>query len=280
MQGKLVMVSTPIGNLGDISKRAIEAFENADSVVVEDTRVTAKLLSSLGLNRHVIRCDDNVIARLTPMLLERIAQGETIVFCSDAGTPSVSDPGAYLVSAALDEGLEVEVVPGASALLTAFVASGFITTSFYFGGFLPRKLGEKNKLFESLRNLDAVLIFYESPNRTVASLKAIAEAFPLREVVLARELTKLHEEVLRMPAADLVKELSHRDKPLKGEVVLLIGPPPFDETENTVSWDAVRARALDLLRGGMARSSVVKQLTTEFDAPRNTLYRIVHKLKV
>lgn len=134
MQGKLVMVSTPIGNLGDISKRAIEAFENADSVVVEDTRVTAKLLSSLGLNRHVIRCDDNVIARLTPMLLERIAQGETIVFCSDAGTPSVSDPGAYLVSAALDEGLEVEVVPGASALLTAFVASGFITTSFYFGG--------------------------------------------------------------------------------------------------------------------------------------------------
>ena len=189
MQGKLVMVSTPIGNLGDISKRAIEAFENADSVVVEDTRVTAKLLSSLGLNRHVIRCDDNVIARLTPMLLERIAQGETIVFCSDAGTPSVSDPGAYLVSAALDEGLEVEVVPGASALLTAFVASGFITTSFYFGGFLPRKLGEKNKLFESLRNLDAVLIFYESPNRTVASLKAIAEAFPLREVVLARELT-------------------------------------------------------------------------------------------
>lgn len=280
MQGKLIMVSTPIGNLGDISKRAIAAFEEADAVVVEDTRVTAKLLNSLSLNKYLIRCDENVIARLTPMLLERVASGETIAYCSDAGTPSVSDPGAYLVSAAREAGIEVEVVPGASAVLTAFVASGFISSSFFFGGFLPRKLGEKNKLFNSLRELDSVLIFYESPNRTVASLKAIAEAFPTREVVLARELTKLHEEVLRKTAAELVDELSHRDGDLKGEVVLLIGPPSLEETEAEDSWDDIRARATELLRGGMARSAVVKQLTTEFDVPRNALYRVVHKLDV
>lgn len=280
MQGKLIMVSTPIGNLGDISKRAIEAFEAADAIVVEDTRVTVKLLESLNLTKHLIRCDENVIARLTPMLLERIGYGEVIVFCSDAGTPSVSDPGAYLVSAAHEAGYPVEVVPGASAVLTAFVASGFISKSFFFGGFLPRKLGEKNKLFDSLRSLDSVLIFYESPHRTVASLKVIADAFPNREVVLARELTKLHEEVLRMPAANLVKELSGREDALKGEVVLLIGPPSIEETEAVDSWDDVRARAAELLRGGMARSSVVKQLTTEFDVPRNALYRVVHKMDV
>jgi 16S rRNA (cytidine1402-2'-O)-methyltransferase len=280
MPGKLIMVSTPIGNLDDVSQRAIKAFQQADAVVVEDTRVTAKLLNSLNLSKHLIRCDENVIARLTPMLLERIEAGETIIFCSDAGTPSVSDPGAYLVAAARERDIEVEVVPGASAVLTAFVASGFITNSFYFGGFLPRKLGEKNRLFDSLRTLDAVLIFYESPNRTLASLKAIADAFPTREVVLARELTKMHEEVVRMNARDLADEVASRESKLKGEVTIIIGPPSVEETESATSWADIRARATELLRGGMARSAVVKQLTAEFDAPRNALYRVVHKIEI
>jgi len=280
MQGKLIMVSTPIGNLEDISERAVKAFEAADTVVVEDTRVTTKLLGSLGITKHLMRCDENVIARLTPMLLDRIESGETIVFCSDAGTPCVSDPGAYLVDSAHDRGISVEVVPGASAVLTAYVASGFISNSFYFGGFLPRKLGEKNKLFDSLRGLDSVLVFYESPNRTLASLKVIADAFPTREVALARELTKLHEEVVRMNSRDLVKEVAGRENRLKGEVVLLIGPPSDEETAASTSWDDIRARAAELLRGGMARSAVVKQLTVEFDAPRNALYRVVHRMKI
>ncbi|MDR2957563.1 MAG: 16S rRNA (cytidine(1402)-2'-O)-methyltransferase, partial [Coriobacteriales bacterium] len=194
--GKLIICSTPIGNLKDISLRVIEALGQVDAVLAEDTRVTCKLLNHLKINPPLERCDENVIRSRLDSLVERILDGENLAYVSDAGTPSVSDPGAVLVSAVRDKGLTVEVLPGASAVLTALVASGFTAPGFYFGGFLPRKAEKQAKLFEQLASLPAVLVFFESPHRVMATLKAIELAYPNRRVCLARELTKLYEEVL------------------------------------------------------------------------------------
>ncbi|NTU88488.1 MAG: 16S rRNA (cytidine(1402)-2'-O)-methyltransferase [Actinobacteria bacterium] len=276
MAGKLSMVATPIGNLADISRRALDVLNAADTILAEDTRVTSKLLSHYKISTRIERCDENTIFARTPVLLERMDAGETFAFCSDAGTPGVSDPGAYLVAAAHAHDLEVEVIPGASAVTTAYVASGFAAPSFYFGGFLPRKAGEREKLFSTLKTLDAALIFYESPHRCVASLKAIAEAFPTREACMARELTKLHEEVLRGKAASLVEQLTSREGSLKGEVVLLIGPPTKEETFVAPGGDEVVSRIRELLTSGMSKSAAVKQVASEFGVSKNSLYDVVH----
>ena len=170
--------------------------------------------------------------------------GERIALVSDAGTPGISDPGARLVDAALDAGLSVEVLPGASAILTALVASGLPTHAFYFGGFVPRKKGERARLLESLGALDATLVFYESPKRTAATLRALSEAFPGRIGAMARELTKLHEEVVRGPLHEIAEQIAQREN-LKGEVVLLVGPPAGRKTAATypeaVDEELVRA---------------------------------------
>ncbi len=225
--GVLSICSTPIGNLGDITVRVIETLRHADLVLAEDTRVALRLLNHLDIKVRVKRCDENVIKQRIAAVLDELRLGRHIVFVSDAGTPGVADPGMQLVTATREAGYAVEVLPGASALLTALVASGFQAPGFYFGGFLPRKEGVAIALLEQLAQLNAVLIFYESPHRTAKSLARIAEIFPLREVVMARELTKLHEEVLRGPAAQISEQITQRikEKPLRGEVVLVIGPP-------------------------------------------------------
>jgi 16S rRNA (cytidine1402-2'-O)-methyltransferase len=231
--GLLSICATPIGNLGDLTPRVAEALKTADLVLAEDTRVARRLLSHLGIHTKLERCDENTIRQRTPGILERIRQGSMVAFVSDAGTPGVADPGSYLVTAARVAGLPLEVLPGPSAVLTALVASGLATQSFYFGGFLPRKRAQLTKALEGLAQLDAVLVFFESPHRASASLAAIAEVFPDREVTLARELTKLYEEVLRAPAPELAQQIAAREhdgQPLKGEVTLVIAPPAKPNT--------------------------------------------------
>lgn len=279
--GKLVICATPIGNLGDITLRALEALRDADVVYAEDTRVTGKLLAHFDIAVRMERCDQNVITRKIPALIERVNAGEQVVFASDAGTPGISDPGMQLVEAAQEHDLRVEVIPGASAVLAALVASGFSAPAFYFGGFLPRKEGEKKTLLTSLGGLEAVLVFYESPHRTVRSLAMIAQVFPQREVVLARELTKLHEEVVRAPSQELSHEIAQRTNPLKGEVVLVVGPPvgpsktdSAGETEAQLGG-AVALRAHELTRqGNLSRSQIARALTQEFAITRKTAYEI------
>ena len=195
--GRLYVVGTPIGNLGDLSPRAAEAFRACDAVCCEDTRVTGKLLNYLGISKPLVRCDENVISQRAPELVDRLLAGETIAFASDAGMPSVSDPGQVLVDAAREAGVDVEVVPGPSACVTALVASGIPCEHFFFEGFLPRKHGERVRRLRELAPIPGALLFYESPHRVEASLEAIAQVFPQRVVALCRELTKLHEEVLR-----------------------------------------------------------------------------------
>lgn len=227
--GKLVVVGTPIGNLGDLSPRAEAALSDADVVFAEDTRVTSRLLAHCGIQVPLERCDENVIAERAPKAAERIAAGETIVFCSDAGMPCISDPGQVLVRVVRAAGLPVEVVPGPTAVTTALATSGLDGRTFYFGGFLPRKAGERVRLLETLRALPSALVFYESPHRVKASLEAVAKVMPSRMVCLARELTKLHEEELIGTAAEIIDELESRDGQLKGEIVLVIDAPGHGE---------------------------------------------------
>jgi 16S rRNA (cytidine1402-2'-O)-methyltransferase len=234
--GILSICATPIGNLSDITLRVIETLKQADLILAEDTRVTRKLLNHLSISTKLERCDENVIRQRSPQIIEYIKQGSRIAYVSDAGTPGIADPGAYLIQAAHETNCPIEVLPGASAVLTAVVAAGFTASAFYFGGFLPRKKSQIAAALTQLATLDASLVFYESPHRTAASLVLIAETFPEREVVLARELTKFYEEILRAPAPELAAQITEREQaghPLKGEVVLVIGPPPKQANKRT-----------------------------------------------
>ncbi|MDR1713029.1 MAG: 16S rRNA (cytidine(1402)-2'-O)-methyltransferase [Coriobacteriales bacterium] len=231
----LSICATPIGNLGDVTLRVLDTLRRADAILAEDTRVTRKLLAANDIHTSLERCDANVLAQRLPQLLARLEAGEHLAYVSDAGMPGISDPGLLLVAAARQAGLAVEVLPGASAVLTALVAAGLAGTgsAFYFGGFLPRKEAQIRTLLNSLAELDAALVFYESPHRAARTLALIAEVFAEREVALARELTKLHEEVLRLPAPELAAQIAAREaagQPLKGEVALVISPPVADKS--------------------------------------------------
>ncbi len=246
--GGLTLVGTPIGNLGDLSPRALEALRAADTVCAEDTRVAGKLLAAFGVEAHLERCDENVIAARAPQLVERMRQGERVALVSDAGMPAVADPGARLADACLDAGVPVDVVPGPSAVTCAVAAAGFACEAFYFGGFLPRKDGERERVLAELAGLPAVLAFYESPHRAAASLAAIARVFPGRRAALCRELTKLHQEVVRGIAAEVAAEAEARGEGLRGECVLLVDAPGDEERER---WRRARAAAALGYAGGV-----------------------------
>lgn len=281
-QGKLIICPTPLGNLGDVTKRTLEAFASCDVVCCEDTRVTGKLLSALGIEKRLERLDEALVSKRAEGIVARVLDGEVIAYASDAGMPGVSDPGQRLVDVALDAGASVEVLPGPTAVATAYVASGFSAPSFYFGAFFPRKGGERARLLERLKPLDAALIFYESPQRIVSALDAVAGALPHRRVAVCRELTKLHEEVLRGPVAEVRDELARRETAggVKGEIVLVIDAP--SEAERVQEADAARGgaevRAAELLAAGeLSKKDVVRALCREFGLSRNDAYTLVHR---
>lgn len=281
-EGKLILCPTPLGNLGDMTERTLRAFGSCDAICCEDTRVTGKLLAALGIEgKRLERLDEEMVAHKATAVIERVLAGETIAYCSDAGMPGVSDPGQRLVAKAHELGAPVEVLPGPSAAITAFVASGFATPQFYFGGFFPRKAGARGETLAALSPLDAVLIFYESPNRIIAALEAVAEALPLRQVAVCRELTKVHEEVLLGTAAEVAAQLASRDA-VKGEVVLVIDAPGSEEVEAGERDALARAetKARDLLaQGTMTPKDVVRAIREEFGLSRNDAYSLVQSLK-
>jgi 16S rRNA (cytidine1402-2'-O)-methyltransferase len=273
--GRLIVCATPIGNLGDVTLRVLETLRAADSIAAEDTRVTRKLLSRYDIDTRLERCDEHTVERQAPQLVARMQGGETIAFVSDAGTPGVSDPGARLIAAAIDGGVPVDALPGASALLAALVASGLPMQRFYFGGFLPRKGGERRRELEALSTLDATLVFFESPRRSASTLADLAIAYPGRRAALARELTKLHEELVRGSIEDVAQEIASRET-LKGEVVLVIGPPvPAEPTH--IDDSVVRARVDQLVATGVTRSAAVKAVARELGLPRSEVYEIAHR---
>lgn len=287
--GRLIIVGTPIGNLGDLTPRVAQAFEAADAICCEDTRVTSKLLAHLGISRPLVRCDENVIASRSPELIGRMLAGDVIAFASDAGMPSVSDPGQVLVDASREAGVDVEVIPGPSACVAALVASGIPCEHFYFEGFLPRKHGERVRRLSQLAAIPGALLFYESPHRVAASLEAVAEVFPTRQVALCRELTKLHEEVLRAQAPYLLEQVRERGE-LKGEMVLVVAPPSEEELAAFASMmpgaaagaagavdvdEALRKDIQDALAQGEPASAIAKRLGQRYSLKKRAVYERV-----
>ena len=271
--GCLTIVPTPLGNLGDMTTRALDALRDADAVCAEDTRVTGKLLAAFGIKKRLERLDEALVAQRADSIVQRVLDGERIAYCSDAGMPGVSDPGMRLVRACRAAGAPVEVLPGPTAVATAYVASGCDNPRFYFGGFFPRKAGERRAVLEGLRALDAALIFYESPNRLAGALEAIAEAFPLREAAVCRELTKLHEEIFRAPAPALRDEFARRaaEGSVKGEIVIVIDGPSEAEGADRAQHAAAdaRGRARELAAEGLRAKQIARTLADELGIPRN-----------
>ncbi|MEI7608296.1 MAG: 16S rRNA (cytidine(1402)-2'-O)-methyltransferase [Rhodospirillaceae bacterium] len=227
----LYLVATPIGNTGDITLRALELLKGADLVACEDTRVTAKLLTRFGISAHTVPYHEHNAATMRPKLLERVRQGQVVVLVSDAGTPLISDPGYKLVREAVESGLAVTAAPGASALLTALQLSGLPTDRFLFLGFLPNKTVARRAALEEVAGLGATLVCYESAQRLAALLADAAAVLGGRSAAVARELTKLFEEVRRGGLAELAAHYAEAGPP-KGEVVVVIGPPADSDAES------------------------------------------------
>lgn len=222
----LYLVGTPIGNLEDITLRAIRVLKQVDLIACEDTRQTQKLLNHFGITTPMISCHEHNEASRAEELAERIAHGERIAIVSDAGMPGVSDPGYRVVSKAIARGLPVVPVPGPAAFISALTASGLPLEAFTFRGFLPPKSGARRRELEEIRELPETQVFYEAPHRLAEALEDIREVLGARrQIVVARELTKLHEEFLRGNALEVLETL-HRRGGIKGEVTLLIAPAP------------------------------------------------------
>jgi 16S rRNA (cytidine1402-2'-O)-methyltransferase len=218
--GRLILVSTPIGNLGDMTYRGVEALKSASLILCEDTRHTRKLLTHYGINNRLAAYHDHNKERVTPGLVERMKNGEELALVSDAGTPGISDPGFYLARAAGAEGVAVTVVPGANAILPALLLSGFPTDAFIFQGFLPRKKGELDRRIAALEDEVRTTIFFVSPYKLIAALEALARRLPEREIAVVKEITKIHEQVLRGSPAQLKDHFAA--KKIRGELVLVV----------------------------------------------------------
>ena len=267
MPGLLYIVATPIGNLEDISYRAVRVLGEADVIACEDTRQSRKLLDHYGIHKPTISYHDHNEAERTAELTARLCAGETVALVSDAGMPLISDPGYRLVRAAIENGIAVHPVPGASAAVAALAASGLPTDQFHFGGFLPHKPGQRARVLQALAAEEATVIFYEAPHRILEALEAIGSALGARPIVVARELTKLHEEFLRGSASEIRAQLAARDA-IKGEFTLLIGKaaaPPPDETPLA---EAVAA----LERQGASRMDAIKQVARRRGLSKREVY--------
>ena len=264
----LYLVATPIGNLSDISLRALAVLRGADRIYCEDTRVTGKLLARFGIKVRLDAYHDHNAEAVRPKILAALREGARVALVSDAGTPLVSDPGYKLVCAAIAEQLPVTATPGASALLTALVLSGLPPAPFLFAGFLPRQQTARRAALADWVSLDATLIFYEAPPRLAVTLADMAEILGPRPAAVARELTKLHEEIRRGMLAELAEHYRDSGAP-RGEIVIVVGPPPPREVLDEQEID-------DRLRVAVAELGVrdaAARLAAETGLPRNVLYR-------
>ncbi len=262
----LYVIATPIGNARDITLRALDMLRHVDVIAAEDTRVTSKLLAIHGISKPLMAYNDHNAARERPRLLAQIRNGARIALVSDAGTPLVSDPGFKLVRAAIEEGVRVEALPGASAALTGLVLSGLPSDRFLFAGFLPPRSGERQGVLEELKSIRATLIFFESGPRLCDCLKDMVTVLGPRSGAVAREMTKLHEEVRRGTLADLAAGYE-RDGAPKGEVTVLVSPPHAAEAD-FAAVDAALTAALEFMPLKPA-SEMIADLT---GVPRKAVY--------
>jgi 16S rRNA (cytidine1402-2'-O)-methyltransferase len=236
----LYVVATPIGNIGDISLRALKVLSLADAIACEDTRNTTQLLTRYGLHKTLIAAHEHNEREVAQSLISRLQTGERIALVSDAGTPAVSDPGARIVDAVRNAGFRVVPIPGASAALAALSASGLLATQFHFVGFLPSKAKQRETALAALRPLSATLVIYEAPHRIAETVQALTAAFkPNRQIVFARELTKLFEEIHRCTLSEASAWLQADSNRLRGEYVVLVEGAPASEQTNEAETDRI-----------------------------------------
>ena len=267
MAGLLYLVATPIGNLEDMTYRAVRVLREADLIACEDTRQTRKLLDHYGIRKPTISYHEHNETERSAELASRLAAGTVIALVSDAGMPLVSDPGYRLVRAAIELEVPVQAIPGPSAALTALAASGLPTDSFRFGGFLPSKPGQRAKALETLSGEQATLIFFEAPHRLLEALEAVELTLGDRPVVVARELTKIHEEYVRGTARAVRAQLAARDV-IRGEITLLVGKATAPPPDDTPIGQAVER----LVNGGTARMEAMKQVARQRGLSKREVY--------
>ena len=270
----LILVSTPIGNMGDISLRAIEAFRDADKILCEDTRVSRKLLKKYNIETKLSSYHEHNAQKIKPKIIRDLETGARIVLISDAGTPLISDPGYQLVRACIDSKIQISTVPGPTALTTALAVSGLPPDTFYFGGFLPSKKSARRNVFLEKVALKTTLIFYESPNRLTGCLEDAIFSLGNRDAAVARELTKLHEDIQRGTLKNLLG-FYKKSGPPKGELVLMIGPPC--KKVNT-DMKALEAFLRKLLKNNSLRDTV-KIATDSTGVPRSVVYERALKIR-
>ena len=272
----LTIVGTPIGNSMDLSPRGIEAFENADIILCEDTRVTKKLskIRNFKVQKLISFNEYNEVKKID-LILNKINCGKQVVLSSDAGMPLISDPGYKLVTACVDNGIIVDVVPGPSSIITALVSSGLSSANFYFAGFPPRKKNDRLLKIKKLLNLETTIIWFESPRRVVVFLEELIQVFGNRKAVVARELTKVYQEVLRDNLCSLVVELKLREK-IKGEFIILL--ENFKPSHEKKIDDVTKKEIKKLLEFETLKS-VVTKISSETDYPKNIIYNEALKIK-
>ena len=270
MAGILYLVPTPIGNLGDISLRAKQTLENADFIAAEDTRVTLKLLNHLEIKKSLVSYYEHNKTFKGSQIVERILAGETCALVSDAGSPAISDPGEDLVKQCAEAGITVCAIPGPCAAITALSISGQSTGRFCFEGFLSMSKKSRREHLDSLRTEKRTMIFYEAPHKLMNTLEDMAQVFGEdRPISFCRELTKLHEQVLRTTLGQAIPY--YTENPPKGEFVLVVAGAPEEEKAAPSPTDAA-ARVQELMEQGLSRKDAIKQTAQELNLPKNTVY--------
>lgn len=267
--GKLSVLGTPIGNLGDLSPRAVETLSACDFIAAEDTRVTRKLLTHFGLRKPLISYHEHNKAEAGPKILDRLLAGEHCVLCTDAGMPAVSDPGQDLVALCHEHGVPVESVPGPTAFATALALSGMDSRRFLFEGFLAVDKKQRKEQLDFLKNLPCTVILYEAPHKLSATLRDLLAAFGDRKLVICRELTKIHEEVIRTTLADAAAAYPNND--LKGELVLLLEGTA--KTEEELSLEEAVDLAKEYIAAGMSQNEAAKLAAKKTAFKKNDLYK-------
>ena len=278
-KGILYLVATPIGNLEDITLRALRVLKEVDSIACEDTRQTQKLLDHYGISARTVSYHEHNELTRAPELVKDLEEGARVALVSDAGMPGISDPGYRLVNLSIRHHISVVPIPGVSAFLAALVASGLPTDSFRFSGFLPAKRGQRRDLFESVKESPRTQVFYEAPHRVIEALEDVVEVLgPRRNIVIAREVTKVYEEFLRGHASDVLEALKARGE-VKGEITLMIGKAEQEERRPAVPID-VRTRLKQVMADQkLDEKSALKKVAKERGISKSDAYRALQRSK-
>lgn len=272
--GTLYVVSTPIGNLKEMTPRAIETLQKVEVIACEDTRETMRLCSHFSIGKTLLSCHEHNERFVLEKILSILKEGKDVALVSDAGYPGISDPGSYVIFKCIQEEVTIVVVSGPCAIINALVGSGLNTDHFYFHGFLPNKAGEREKILGSLQKRKETIIFYESPHRIVESLQSMEKVFQGRQVCVCRELTKKFEEYIRGTLIEVLKRIE--EKPIKGEMVVVVEGNL--QLEEVIISDGDIINYIDeMIQRGLSAKDAIKEVSKEHNLPKNEVYRVYHQ---